>query len=206
VKDLNVKKTECNICGKQNLSFFNRNQFVLRKSTPAPLKIFLFNQGKKYSSHFYMCYNCCSGFLGKDRGCDKNRHKTYLTHPGRHYELVQNSRNVILKLKEIKEGNPRDKLIIKGKTYLTRFDFLDFRGGDVRLREYWFTLRLHCYGSIFIYDNKSRELVIERHHENIFSSMYKRFIERKMERIWEKVDEDMKSRRNWIENNKLIDL
>ncbi len=67
MSSINYNQIECCICGKTNLTDFNKNKFILKTTTPAILKTHLFRQGKRYNSHFYQCYNCCKSTGARKR-------------------------------------------------------------------------------------------------------------------------------------------
>ncbi len=161
-----LRSKNCNICGKKNLTEFNENRFVLRKTTPDILKRHLFQQGKNYNSYFYLCYNCSSGFLGKNQ--DK-----------------------FFKRQIYKGSNTRMKLLLKKKSYLTKHDFIYFKGGDIRTRDYWFTLKIQVYGYITIYDKKGRKPIMELSEDmTLFEvKLYKEFLGSKIEKIWEIIED-----------------
>ncbi len=161
-----LRSKNCIVCGKENLTEYNENRFVLRKTTPDILKRQLFRQGKNYNSYFYLCYNCLSGFFGKNK--DK-----------------------FLKRQFHKGSTTRMKLLLKKKSYLTKHDFIYFKGGNIRTRDYWFTLKIEAYGYIIIYDKKDRKPIMELSEDMrlLEVKLCKEFLGSKIEKIWEIIED-----------------
>ncbi len=137
---MNQKKTKCLICGKENLSYFNNNQFIFLKTTPVVFRHILREKGKGYRSHFYLCYNC------------------------------------------IHSNETKLKMLLKKKHFIIRKDFLDFRGGDVLIKIYWFTIKL---GDTYIFDRKTQETIMKK--TPFFQEHIDSFIYSIIDEVWSRI-------------------
>lgn len=168
---MSTKRMNCCVCGKDisdPIYIFSQFKHYIRKTTPEFLKKLMFNRGKHYNSLFYICYNC-----------RKFNHESvlYLRHQNLRYRFSASTSRDIL----------RYRMILKNKTFLIYRDFLNFKGGDVRVKGYWFTIDLNIYGAHFIYDLKTNNLIYN--NEELKDSLTKMFVDSIIQKIF-KIFED----------------